>query len=133
MMWLKIKCIMASEKSNIYAKRCSECGPWSCMQMNVGKVVILLEIDPGTELSVSLTLFNVTHCGLAAVRTRSNNETQKSETGQERDCIQLLIKTFSSVTHMSGLFCLSNCVRGVYLVLKMRVFFCGFVTPGHIS
>ena len=85
------------------------------------------------SISLSLTLFNVTHCGLAAVRTRSNNETQKSETGQERDCIQLLIKTFSSVTHMSGLFCLSNCVRGVYLVLKMRVFFCGFVTPGHSS
>ena len=42
-------------------------GP-ACKWM-LGKVVILLEIDPGTELSVSLTLFNVTHCGLAAVRT----------------------------------------------------------------
>ena len=79
------------------------------MQMNRGKVVQQLETDVGSELS--LTLFDVTHPGLAALtidmfwQATSYPGVRDTETEWERDCLKPFIK-MHSVTVISEIFCI---------------------------
>ena len=120
------------------------CLSWSgqsCMQTNSWKQVMQLEINVGSELP--LTLFNVTHPGLASVKvhlfwqptSHPRRQRDRDRTrGRERETSYfykafnkmhsvIQVWTFLRTVSTRGL---SICAREVYFVLKMR-FLCALI------